>query len=62
MLAHVYDIIIYQGVGTPGHVRDVVYGINATDKQIVSMLMENVQFPGSKVYDYKMEIYSTAYK
>ena len=59
MLAHVYDIIIYQGVGTPGHVRDVVYGINATDKQIVSMLMENVQFTGTKEYYYNMAMYTT---
>ena len=47
MLAHVYRMIVYHCVGAPGHGREVVDGLNATNKSIISMLMENVQLPGA---------------
>ena len=34
MLAHSYNIIIYCGVGAPGHGREVFYGLNTTNKKI----------------------------
>ena len=32
MLAHTYNIRIYYGGGSPGHGREVVDGLNATEK------------------------------
>ena len=49
MLAHVYNIIIYRGVGAPGHVRHGFYGLNATDKHIISVLVEKRNFPVPKI-------------
>ena len=47
MLYHAHYIIIYCGVEAPGHVKDVVDGINATDKIYLSMLMTTVQLPNA---------------
>ena len=35
ILAHRYNIIIDHGVGVPGHVREVVDGLNATEKRSI---------------------------
>ena len=34
MLAHKYNFITYCGVGSPGHGRDVVDGLNAASKKL----------------------------
>ena len=51
MLAHTYNIIIDRGVGSPGNVRYVVDGLNATEKRLLSILMKNVKLPGASAYD-----------
>ena len=43
-----YSVIIYHGISAPGHVKEVVYGLNAIEKCYVYKLMSNVQQPGSK--------------
>ena len=50
MLAHACNIIIDRGVGAPGHGREVVDVLNATDKKYISMLMTTVQLPGASAY------------
>ena len=51
LLDHAYNIIIGCGIVSLGRDQDIVSGLNATDKPFISMLMSNVQFPGSKGYD-----------
>ena len=42
MLAQSYNIIIDQCVGYLWHGREVVYGLNASEKMFLSMLMTNL--------------------
>ena len=42
ILAHAYNIIFDHGVRAPGHVREVIYGLNDTNKCFVSMLNKTV--------------------
>ena len=45
MLAHVYNVTIGRSVGAPGHRREVIDGLNATEKSFLFMLMTTVQLP-----------------
>ena len=56
MLAHVYNIIIDRGVGSPGNIQEVVGFLNATDKRFLSLRITNVQLSGTAGYDTQMEI------
>ena len=51
MLSHAYNIIIDCCDGAPGHGREVVNGLNATDKRFISMLMTNFQLHGEVMHD-----------
>ena len=51
MLSHAYNILIYFGVGAPGQGKDVVDGLNATDKTFLALLMATVQL-NSAAADY----------
>ena len=51
MLAHAYNIIIDRGVGAPGHGREVVDGLNDTEKRLLSILITTVQMTGAEYYD-----------
>ena len=61
ILTHACGITTDHGVGAPGHVQDIVDGINATEKWFISMLMENVKLPGYKRYEKQMEMYTTTH-
>ena len=58
MLAHTYNIIIDSGVGASGHGIKVVDGLNANDRQFLSMLMKTVQLPGVAEYDTQMAVHT----
>ena len=45
-LALEFSIIIDRAVGAPGHVKDVVSGLNARDKFMRKLSMENLFNPG----------------
>ena len=45
-----YKVLIDRGVGAPVYGREVVDGLNATDKSFLSMIMTTVQLPGSADY------------
>ena len=47
ILAHAYDIIIYHGVGAPGH---------ATNKQFLSLFIATAQLTGASDYYSHMAI------
>ena len=59
MLSHAYNNIIYSGVGAPGHGREVVYGLNSTDKWFLSVLITTTELPSEKVYDTQMKIHTS---
>ena len=59
MLAHAYNIIIDCGVGAPGHGREVVDGLNATDKGFISVLMKTLQLIGASDYDSQMVVHTS---
>ena len=43
MLSHAYSILIDFCVGAPGQGKDVVDGLNATDKRFLTLLMTTVR-------------------
>ena len=45
-----HSIIIDQGISAPGHVKEVVDGINAIGNRYIYQLISNVQLPGSKTF------------
>ena len=59
MLAHAYKIIIYLGVGTLGHGREVIEGLNATNKSFISMLIITMQLPGEEAYELQMAMHTS---
>ena len=58
VLAKAYYIIIDRGVGEIGKVREVVDGLNATDKQFFSMLKKTVQLIGAEAHETQMEMHT----
>ena len=55
MLSQAYNIIINSGVSAPVHVREVFYGLNATDKYSLFQLMATVKLTG--YWGYGTQIY-----
>ena len=51
MLSQAFSVIIYRGISAPGHVRELVDGLNAILKSFLFQLISTVQFPGEKGYD-----------
>ena len=43
--------MIDRGVGATGNGRQVVDGLNDTDKRFILMLVKTVQLPGTEDYD-----------
>ena len=50
VLSQCYSIIIDQSISEPGHVKEVVDGINAIEKSYIYQLTYNVQLTGSKTF------------
>ena len=50
-LSQSFSIKIYQCISAPGHVKEVVDGLNTIYKGCMYQLMSNVQLPGSKTFD-----------
>ena len=59
MLYHEYNIAIDSGVGTPVHVKDVLDGLDSTEKNVFSMLMKTVQLPGAAINNPHMVTYAS---
>ena len=58
IFSHVYNIAIDRGVGAPVNGKYIVDGMNATDKNILPMLIINLQLPGAATNDSYMVIHS----
>ena len=59
MLTHVYNVIIYSGVGAPGNCRGVFDGLNAIEKTNLLVFMFSVQLPSAAVYDKHMTMHTS---
>ena len=59
MLFHAYNIVIDSGVGAPVHVKDVVDGLNTTDKKFLTVFMENVKLPDSASNNSQMVMHTS---
>ena len=57
MLSHAYKTLFDSGVGSPGHGKYVVDGMNATEKNI-TMLMTTVRLPGASTNDSHMVLHT----
>ena len=55
-MSQFYSVIIYWGISALGHVKEVIYGINAIDKRYINKLMSNFQLNGSKWFDYQIHM------
>ena len=54
MLSQAFSVIIDRGISEPGHVREVVDGLNVISKRFLYQLMSNLQLLGKKSYDTQM--------
>ena len=62
MLEHAYNITIDCGVGAPVYGREVVDGLNATEKRFLSMLMINLQLSGAAAYESQVVMHNSIAK
>ena len=58
MLSKYYNTIIDHGVRKPGHDREVVDVLNATQKSFIFHLMYTIQISGSERFDTKMKVHT----
>ena len=58
VMSQCYSVIIDRSISEPGHVREVVHGINVIDKRYIYHLMSNVQLTGSKPFDSQILMHS----
>ena len=57
-MSQTYSIIIDRVISAPGHVKEVVYGLNDVDNRYIYQLMSKVQLPGSIIFDSQIEIHT----
>ena len=57
MLSQDFYDIIYRGVSAPVHSKEVVDGLNATEKTSPFHLMSTVKLPGGNMHDTQMVIH-----
>ena len=62
VMSQCYSIIIVRGISAPGHVKEVIDGINTVDKCYIYQLMSTVQLPGSNRFDSQMQIHTVTQK
>ena len=54
-----YSVLIYQGIIAPGHIKELVDGLNVIDKRHIYKLLSNVKVHGSKLFDSYMQIHTS---
>ena len=58
VMSQCYSIIIYRGISSPGHGKEVVDGLNAIDNHYIYQLMFNFQLPVSNNFYSQMKIHT----
>ena len=61
MLSQGFSVMIYCGIIAPGQRREVIYGLNATDKRFLFKLISTVELTGAKGYDTHMVIHTISH-
>ena len=56
VMSQSYSAITYWGISAPGHVKELVYGINEIDKRYKYQIVYNIQLPGLKLIDSHMQM------
>ena len=56
VLSQCYSVIIDGGISSPGHGKEVVYGLNAVYKRYIYQLMSNDQLTGSDIFYSQMQM------
>ena len=56
------SIVFDRGISVPGHVKEVVDGINVIDKRYMYQLMSTVQLTLSKTFDSQIIMHSCTHK
>ena len=59
VMSQCYSIKIYLVISAPGYGKEVVDGINATDKHYIYQLMSNVQLPHSKIFESHIQMHTS---
>ena len=59
MLTHAYNIVIDRIFGAPVHDREVVGGLNATDKRFFSVFITTVQLSSESSYSSHMAMHTS---
>ena len=59
IFSYAHGIIIDRVVGAPGHVKDVVGGLNATEKRYLSMLITTVQISNALTNNYQILMHTS---
>ena len=54
-----YSVIIDRGISAPTHGKEVLDGLSAVDNRYIYQLMSNVQLPGSKRFDFQMQMHTS---
>ena len=57
-MSQCYSVIIDRGINAPGHVKEVLDGLNVIDRRYIYQLMSNVQLPGSNIFDSQMQMHT----
>ena len=56
VISECYSVIIDRGISAPGHVKEVVDGINDIDKSYIYQLMSTIKLTVSNIFDYHMQM------
>ena len=62
VMSQCYSDINDRGISSPGHGKEVVYGLNAIDKRYIYQMISNVQLTGSKLFYSKILMHSCTQK
>ena len=62
VMSRCYFIIIYRGISSPGHGKEVADGLNDVDKRYIYQLMSTVQIPGSNIFDSHIQTHTVTQK
>ena len=62
VMSQCYSIIINRGRSAPGHIKEVVDGLNAVDKRYIYEFMSNIQLSGSVRFDSQIQIHTSIEK
>ena len=56
-----FNIIIDLGTSAPGHVIEVVDGINVTYKRFIFNLMDTIKLPDSQIFDTQLAMHTSTH-